>query len=97
MAELEIRTPRFATPPSGPRKFTPLAAQIIKTQEMKRELFSDPLLTMQEAKTALSMSYSTLRKLIAAGKIRSWRPSPKGHHRVRASEIRKYLAQGEQA
>jgi excisionase family DNA binding protein len=78
-------------------RFTSLAAQVTKQIELKKELYSDPLLSIAECRPALGdVSYSTFRKLIAAGKIRTWRPSPRGHHRIRLSELRRFIASGDQ-
>ena len=50
-------------------------------------LYSDPLLTAAEVIAALRISYSLLRSWMKAGKIQSWRSSPRGRHRFRASEV----------
>ncbi len=76
---------------------TPLTAQIERQLSQKTQLFGDPLLSLAEIKLALGTSYSTVRKLITSGKIRSWRPSPRGHHRVRLSELQKFLDSGVQS
>jgi excisionase family DNA binding protein len=85
-----------SVPPVRPAR-TPLTAQIERQLTQKTQLFGDPLLSIAECKLALGTSYSTVRKLIMAGKIRSWRPSPRGHHRVRLSELQKYIASGVQS
>jgi excisionase family DNA binding protein len=87
-------TPAPAKGPGRPR--SPLTAQIERQLNQKTLLFGDPLLTVSEVCLALGVHYSTVRKVIVSGKIRSWRPSPKGHHRVRFSEVRRYLAAGDQ-
>jgi excisionase family DNA binding protein len=71
-----------------------LAAQIAKALEMKSSLFADPLLPLAEARAALGVSDSTIRKLIGSGKLRAWRNSPRGHWRISCSEIKKYLDSG---
>jgi hypothetical protein len=79
-----------------PRQLNPLAAQITKQLEMKKELYGDPLLRLSECLPALGdVSLSTLRKQIAAGRIKTWRNSPRGHHKIRLSELRRFLAQGD--
>jgi excisionase family DNA binding protein len=82
--------------PSAPRAFTPVGVQIAAQLATKRELFGDPLLNIKEIELALGCSYSNVRNLIADGRLRSWRASPRGHHKVRLSEIRRYLAQGQE-
>ncbi len=56
----------------------------------------DPLLSMREAGSLLAASYPTLRKWIATGQIRTWRNGPRGHIKVRLSELKKFLAAGDE-
>jgi hypothetical protein len=81
----------------GGRPRNPLGIQITRTLALKQELFGDPLIGLSECRLAIGQcSYSQLRKWISAGQIRTWRPSPRGHHKVRLSELRRFLAAGEQ-
>jgi hypothetical protein len=50
-------------------------------------LYSDPLMTAAEVMQALRISYSLLRSWMAKGLIKSWRSSPRGRHKFRASEV----------
>jgi hypothetical protein len=85
-----------AQPPKnkGGRPRTPLANRIRKQLEVKKELFDDPLMSLAEFQVATGLSSSTVRKLIAFGRVRVWRTSPRSHMKVTASEIRKFLASG---
>jgi excisionase family DNA binding protein len=77
------------------RQASPLAATILQQFEDKRSIYSDPLLSIAECRPALGdVSYSTFRKLIATGRIRTWRPSPRGHHKIRLSELQRFIRAG---
>ena len=81
----------------GGRPRSPLARQITAQLQMKAELFSDPLITLAEARLAIgNCSYAHARRLISDGRLRVWRSSPRGHMRVRLSELKRYLASGDQ-
>jgi excisionase family DNA binding protein len=81
----------------GPSKNSPVATSIRQSFENARALYSDPLLSLRDALPALgNVSYGTLRKLIATGKIRVWRSTPRGHMKVRMSELQRFLASGDQ-
>jgi hypothetical protein len=59
-------------------------------------LFADPLLDQRTVRVALgNCSYSFLRKLILSRRLAGWRPSPRGHFKVRQSSLKAFLAQGE--
>jgi excisionase family DNA binding protein len=91
---LPVKSP--GRPASSPAR-TPLTTQIERQLTQKTQLFGDPLLSIQETKLALGMSYATIRKLLVSGRLKSWRPSPKGHHRIRLSEVQKFIASGVQS
>jgi hypothetical protein len=55
--------------------------------EVIRALYDDPLLTCAETMSVLRISYSLLRDWMKKGLIKSWRSSPRGRHRFRASEV----------
>ena len=98
MSETIISPLTIATPVKsrGGRPRNPLAATIAKQTETKNLLFSDPLLSLTEFRLAAGkMSYSHARRLIADKKIQVWRPYPRAHMKIRASEIRRFLASGE--
>jgi len=91
--ELE-RLPTVKTP-SHRRQFNPLAAQITKQLELKKEIYSDPLMPISEVSAALgNPSYSALRGWIKSGALKTVRFSAHGHHRVRLSELRRFLTEG---
>ncbi len=80
---------------SEPKAILPTATQAMKQQLARAELYGDPLLTLQEAQSALgSPSYSTLREWIATGYLKTWRIGKRGHHKVHLSEVRRLLALG---
>jgi hypothetical protein len=82
--------------PVHPRRFSSLAAQVTKQLQLKAELFGDPLLSLAEVAAALGHpSYSSIRKLIKSGALKTWRIGKRGHHRVRLSALRALLAMGE--
>ena len=86
-ANTPVRTPG--------RPASPLARQIEKTFELKNQLFADPLISLAEFRLAAGgLSYSAVRRLIASKRISVWRSSPRGHMRIRASEVRRFLDAG---
>jgi hypothetical protein len=61
----------------------------------RAELYADPLISLQEFAAAVgSPSYSVIRRWIVTGELKTWRVG-KGHHKVRLSELRRFLASGE--
>lgn len=93
----EIVSLPAAKAPSHRRQFSPLAAQITKQLQIKKELFGDPLLTVSEVSAALgSPSYSSLRSWIKSGALKTIRFTPRAHHRIRLSELRRFMAAGVQ-
>lgn len=56
----------------------------------------DPLLRLSECMELLgSPSYFTVRKWIASGSLRVWRPGNRGQFRCRLSWIKNFLAENE--
>lgn len=100
MNDFQVTTPATPTPskPSGrPRSGSPLAAATIRAQfETTRSLYCDPLINLSDVPSVLNVSIATVRKLIASGRIRSWRSSPRSHQKIRASELIRYLKSGDQ-
>ncbi len=84
----------IATKNPGGRPRNPLAAVITAQLENKRELFSDPLLSLRECSTALGVSVATMHRLVSQRRLRTWRNGPHGHHKIRSSELRKFLQTG---
>lgn len=67
-------------------------------QQLKDQQFlmADPLLDQRIVRVALgNCSYSFLRKLILSGRLPAWRPSPRGHYKVRQSALKAFLAKGD--
>jgi hypothetical protein len=82
--------------PVGARQHSPLASHITRQLQLKIELFGDPLLSLREVSVALGgVSYSTLRGLIASKKLATFRIGKNGWHRVRASVLKAFIAEGE--
>jgi excisionase family DNA binding protein len=78
----------------GGRPRSPLAAVIESQLARKREFFGDPLLSLRECATSLGISTGTMHRLIAARRLRTWRNGPHGHHKIKSSELRRFLAEG---
>lgn len=67
-----------------------------QVRQDKTALLVDPLLKLAEAQQLLGCpSYSSLRDWIRSGKLRSWRPSGRGHYKVRLSWIKEFLSEHE--
>jgi len=92
MAETILsRLPPVKTPVS-PGRFNPLAAQIKRTLELRNQLCGDPLLGLSEVAQATGEPcYATIRRWIKMGMLHTVRFGPRGHHRVRLSELRRFL------
>ncbi len=87
----------ISAPVKRPIRTRQVAATITAQLETQRILYADPLLPLRDVQTALgNISYGTLRRLLIDKKIRAWRPSPRGHYKIRLSELKKFLAQGDQ-
>lgn len=50
-------------------------------------------LTLAQAAERLGVSTTTLGRWIAAGKVKSWQPMPKGTHRVSVATVNALLAE----
>lgn len=73
-----------------------LAAQIERNLAQRSALFSDPLLDLRTVAAALgNLSYSTIRKLIASGELKTFRIGKRGHYKVRQSVLCALLAEGD--
>jgi hypothetical protein len=78
--------------PVRPGRCNPLAVQIKKTFDLKNELYGDPFLSLSEVAQATGEPcYATIRRWIKTGLIRTVRFGPRGHHRVRLSELRRFV------
>ena len=78
------------------QRLTPLVLQSVRQRELKQALLTDPLLPLSEAVPMLgNPSYSTLRKWIKTESLHVWRAG-KGHFKVRLSEVRRFVAAGDQ-
>jgi hypothetical protein len=85
-----VKTPVHRVPPSS------LVQQLARQQTLKAEILADPLLPMREAKMLLgNPCISLLRKWVKNGTLKTWRVGPRGHFKVRLSEIRRLIALGD--
>jgi hypothetical protein len=77
------------------RRSPNLRAQIAAQIALRTELTADPVLSLAEFAAATGHpSYSAIRDLIRSGALKTWRASPRSHHKVRLSELRRFLAAG---
>jgi hypothetical protein len=73
-----------------------LELQVQKTIEMRQEIFADPLLPIETVQHALGdISYSQLNTLIRSGKLPCFRINPRGQRKIRASVLKRFLAEHE--
>ncbi len=73
-----------------------LQLQVEKTLEMRQEIFADPLVPIKVVQHALGdISYSQLNTLIRSGKLSVFRINPRGARKVRASVLKRFLAEHE--
>lgn len=64
--------------------------------KLRAELINvDPLLNLQEVRSVLGCSYSTLNKLLVSGALKKWQPVKCGQRKVRQSELQKFLESGD--
>jgi hypothetical protein len=93
----ELTNPPILKAPVRLRQFTPLVLQTSKALVAKAEMYVDPFLSLREFAAAVgSPSYSVIRKWISSGQLRTWRIGKHGHHKVRLSEVCRFIASGEQ-
>jgi molybdopterin-binding protein len=57
---------------------------------------SQPLLTPRQAAGMLNVSYPTIKQWILSGKL-STKPTPGGHHRIAASDLKPFLKHQQEA
>jgi hypothetical protein len=77
------------------QRSTFLRAQVAAQVAVKLELTADPLLSLPEFAAATgNPSYSRIRTWIRTGLLHTWRASPRSHHQVRLSELRRFLSAG---
>jgi hypothetical protein len=89
LTRLPTKTPVY-------RRSSPLVQANQKAQEVRQALIVDPLLPLSAAIPLLgNPCYSTLRAWIKSGSLRVWRPSSRGHFKVRLSEVVRFVAAGE--
>jgi excisionase family DNA binding protein len=89
MSTLPVRTPVR-------QRVTPMLAQTMKAVEQMRSMTVDPLMPLSKAVPLLgNVSYGTLRRWIASGALRVHRATPRGHFRVRLSEVERFRTAGE--
>lgn len=81
--------------PVSPSRSGRVRRLLARQEELRNQLTSDPLLDLETVRTVLGVSYGTLNRLLATGRLKKFQIG-RGERKVRQSALAAYLAQGDQ-